>query len=231
MKYIFIFIASGICAIALSLQTDITSWLLCWCGVSFIIVGIAYGGLGAKVFGKQSDGSMAWWAIALLWPYLLLTWSMWHVQRIASKEKCCHEVGPGIWLGRRPYLQELPANINLIVDLTAEFPALPKVIAGKTYICLPTLDGMVPGDRPFRELLKQLVLWQGNMYIHCALGHGRSATVAAALLLAKKLAENGTQAEAAIAHIRPQIGLTKVQRHLLKRVTNNLDISYNHDSI
>jgi protein-tyrosine phosphatase len=231
MKYSIIFIASGIGAIALSLQTDIARLFFCWCGVSFLIVGIAYGWLGAKVFGKQSDGSMAWWAIALLWPYLLLTWSIWHVQRIAIKEKCCHEIGPGIWLGRRPFLQELPANINLIVDLTAEFPARPKVIAGKTYICLPTLDGMVPGDRPFRELIEQLVLWQGNMYIHCALGHGRSATVAAALLVAKKLAENGAQAEAAIASKRPQIGLTKVQRHLLKRVTNNFDISYNHDSI
>jgi len=60
MKYGLIFLTCGMGALALYLQTDIASLLLCWCGVSFVIVGIAYAGLGAKVFGKQSDGRMAW---------------------------------------------------------------------------------------------------------------------------------------------------------------------------
>jgi len=125
-------------------------------------------------------------------------------------------------------LQELPANIGLIVDLTAEFPAQQKVLAGKTYICLPTLDGMVPGDRPFRELLKQLVLWQGNMYIHCALGHGgHSCRCPAGCQEAGQKCDPSRSGDRAST----KIGLNQVQRPWLERVTNNLDISYNYDSI
>ena len=34
--------------------------LLLWPGVSFTLVGMAYAGLGAPVFGKQADGTLHW---------------------------------------------------------------------------------------------------------------------------------------------------------------------------
>ena len=72
---------------------------------------------------------MAWWAVLLLLPYLLTTWIGWHAIRRLSREACCDEVAPGVWVGRRPLPGDLPPGRGeatsplLIVDLTAEFPS------------------------------------------------------------------------------------------------------------
>lgn len=218
MKYAFIFLSFGTYLIAISFKVGIAEWLLFWSGVSFIVVGAAYGWLGAGVFGKRADGRMAWWAISLLMPYLVLTWTIWYLQIIIVKEESCNAIAPNIWLGRRPFLKDLPDNISLIVDLTAEFPESQKVIAGRNYICVPTLDASVPDDKTFRELIDKISAWQGNIYIHCALGHGRSATVVAATLVAKGLADNVDRAEEIIKKKRPGIEFSKAQRRLLNRV-------------
>lgn len=219
MKYTFIFCTSGTYLSIISLKFGVPGWLLLWLGISLVLVGIAYGLRTPTLLGKQSDGTMAWWAIGLLMPYLFLTWSLWHIQVLISPEECCHEIAPGIWLGRRAFANELPDNISLIVDLTAEFPEPRNAIIGKDYICVPTLDADVPAVMVFQELIDKISAWQGNIYIHCALGHGRSATVAAALLIAKGLADNANQAEAIIKKLRPGIEFTKAQRYLLKKVT------------
>jgi protein-tyrosine phosphatase len=219
MKYTFIFLSIGTYLMIISLKLGIVGWLIFWFGINFMIVGAAYGWLGARVFGKRPDGKMAVWSIGLLMPYLFLTWLIWHLQRMSSQEKCCHEIAPGIWLGRRAFLQELPENISLIVDLTAELPELQNVISGKTYICLPTLDTLAPDKETFLEVIHKISTWQGNIYIHCALGHGRSATVAAATLLAKGLARNVHQAEESLKKVRPSIVLSKAQRQLLQGIS------------
>ena len=59
----------------------------------------------------------------MLLPYLALTWFAWHLRRLVSRQPCCHEVAPGLWLGRRPLAREVPAGVVLLVDLTAEFCA------------------------------------------------------------------------------------------------------------
>lgn len=218
MKYTFIFLILGTYLIIISFKLGIVGWLLFWCGVSFLTLGAAYGWLGARVFGKGSDGKIAWWAMALLMPYLLLTWAIWHLQIRIGKEDSCNAIAPNIWLGRRPFVKDLPDNISLIVDLTAEFPESQKVIAGRNYICVPTLDAYVADDKTFRELIEKISSWQGNIYIHCALGHGRSATVAAATLVAKGLADNVDLAEEIIKKKRPGIEISKAQRRLLNRV-------------
>lgn len=218
MKYTFVFLSFGTYLTIISLGSGIVGCLIFWFGLSFMIVGAAYGWVGARVFGKRPDGKMAVWATGLLMPYLFLTWIIWHLQRMSSREKCCHEIAPGIWLGRRAFLQELPENISLIVDLTAEFPEVKNVISGKTYICMPTLDTLAPDKETFLEVIDQISTWQGDIYIHCALGHGRSATVAAATLVAKGLAMNVNQAEEMIKKVRPSIVLSKAQRQLLQRV-------------
>ncbi len=220
MKYNFIFSLSGLYLIRFGFDFGNARWLILWTGVSFIAVGAAYGCLGAKVFGKRSDGTMGWVNICLLMPYLLLTWITWHLQRLIRKEDCYNEIAPGIWLGRRVFLNELPDdNISLIVDLTAEFPEPKNVISGRAYICVPTLDASVPDYQVFHKLINKICAWQGNIYIHCALGHGRSATVVAATLVAKGLVNNTNQAEALVKNKRPKIEFSKAQRDLLKRIT------------
>ncbi|MGK7877194.1 MAG: hypothetical protein AB4426_29030 [Xenococcaceae cyanobacterium] len=219
---IHLFLILGICLILLGFKFGLTGLLLIWFGVSFVLVGAAYRWLGSKVFGKQSDGTIAIWALLLLLPYLSLYWTVWQLRRLIIQEECCNEIAPGIWLGRRAFADELPDQISLIVDLTAELIEPSNVISGKTYICVPTLDASVPSDERFIELIQTISSWEGNIYIHCALGHGRAATVAAGTLFAKGLVDNVNQAEKVLKNIRPGVKLSPVQRQLLNRFNNYL---------
>lgn len=219
MKYAFIFSIFGTILIIYSFYNFdfiLLNLLILWFGCSFITLGIAYAGVGAKIFGKKKNGQISKWSLALMLPYILLTWAVWHIQRFISKEDCCNEIAPEIWLGRKPYLNELPNNISLIVDLTAEFSEPSNVILGKTYICLPTLDTYVPNKCVFDELIKTISEWEGNVYIHCALGHGRSATVVAAVLIIKGLVNDLEEAEKLLKTARPGIKFSQIQRNLLK---------------
>ena len=220
MKYTSIFSIMGVCFIILGWKLGLLGWLFFWSGISFLTIGCAYGGVGAKVFGKKSNGSMSRLSVCLLLPYLLLTWILWHIQRWISQEYCCHEIVTGIWLERRPFLNELPDNISLIIDLTAEFFEPSHIIADKTYICIPTLDTSVPPDSVFQALIDTILSWQGNIYIHCALAYGRSATVVAGILLAKGLVDNINQAEKLLKAKRPGIKFSQEQKNMLKRVFN-----------
>lgn len=218
MKYAIIFGILGVYLIVLSYGLEGAGWLLLWPGFSLVSVAVAYAGLGPSVYGKRSNGRMAWWALLLLLPYLLLTWLVWHIQRRMSKEPCCHEVAPHLWIGRRAFEAELPPDVSLIVDLTAEFPERSRVRAGRSYLCLPILDGLVPGEQELRQLVDKTATWSGSVYIHCALGHGRSALVAAAVLVKRELAADAKQAEAMLCQVRRAIYLKPVQRRLLERI-------------
>ncbi|WP_199246533.1 dual specificity protein phosphatase family protein [[Phormidium] sp. ETS-05] len=220
MKYIWIFGLSGAFFLSMGIILGEKGWLFCWPGISLLTLAAAYLGLGAKVFGKGEKGKMSPIAVILFLPYLLIYWLIWHLERLFAGEDCYNEIVPGIWVGRRAYAEELPDNINLIVDLTAEFNEPQDVIMkGKNYICLPTLDAAVPSEDELRELVTKLVNWEGNIYIHCAIGHGRSAMVAAAVLVGRGLAENGAVAEAMLKQARPWVKLNSVQRHLVEKVS------------
>src|SRR6516162_2513044 len=218
MKYAFVFALLGVYLIVLAIVLGGVGFLLLWPGISFLVLAAAYAGLGPGLYGKRPDGRMAWWAVLLLLPYLLLTWASWHIQRLLSREPCCNEVAPGLWIGRRVFAGELPGGVSLIVDLTVEFPEPRGVRADRSYICLPILDAFVPAERPLRELVERVAAWPGTVYIHCALGHGRSAMVAAAVILKRKLAADIQQAEALIRQARPTVRLKPSQRRLLERV-------------
>lgn len=201
----------------LGCQAEFASWIIVWAGISFLLAGLAYCGLGVRVFGKRPDGTIALFAVLLLWPFLMLTWGLWHLQRILSREDCCNEVAPGLWLGRRAYETELPPDVDLIVDLTAEFPEPRDVIAGRTYWCLPTLDAVSPDAEAFRTLVEKVAAWTGPAYIHCALGHGRSATVMIAVLIAKGEAADLQEAESRVKQARPGSAIHPGQRRLLEQ--------------
>jgi protein-tyrosine phosphatase len=220
VKYVVIVVFSvfGAYLVIIGILIGGAGWLLLWPGGSLLVVAAAYAGVGPSVFGKRSDGTMAWWAVALLLPYLGLTWVVWHLHRLLSKEDCCNEIAPGIWVGRRAFANELPANVGLVVDLTAEFFEPAGVVSRGSYLCLPTLDASVPRAKSFEELVQKIAAWEGSVYIHCAFGHSRSATVAAAVLITRGLARDAAQAQSLLKKARPRTGLNRVQRKLLTRV-------------
>jgi hypothetical protein len=114
--------ALGAGQLALAALSGWWGLLLTWSGISFLAVGLAYVWLGPCVFGKNAKGRLCPWRTALSLPYLLLTWTVWELQRRSSREALCHEIIPNLWLGRRPLPTEIPEACPVVVDLTCEFP-------------------------------------------------------------------------------------------------------------
>jgi protein-tyrosine phosphatase len=222
MKYAFVFGLLSVYVFAAAYLLGGWGWLLAWPAVSFLLVTAAYLGLGPRIFGKRSDGRHAWWAVALLLPFLLLTWVVWHLLRLVSREDACNEVAPRLWLGRRPLAAELPPGVDLVVDLTAEFTASAAVVTGRSYLCVPVLDTLAPSEQQLRDVIEHTAGWPGVVYIHCAQGHGRSALVAAALLLRRGLAVDAADAVALLRQARPRVGLQRSQRQLLHRFVETI---------
>ncbi len=224
MKYAVRFCVFGMILAVAGAGLGGPAWLLLWPAVSLVLIGGAYAGLGPRVCGKRPDGRMAWWAVLLLLPYLLTTWLGWHAIRRLSREACCDEVAPGVWVGRRPLPGDLPPGRGeatsplLIVDLTAEFPSGRAVRRGRTYLCVPTLDATAPEEIALRAAVETAAAWEGTVYIHCALGHARSATTAAAVLIRRGLAADPVEAVVMMQQARPRIRLEKSQERLLERM-------------
>lgn len=220
MKYGILFLTLGLILAAEAFSLGRVGWLLLWPALSFGIVGCAYLGLGPGVFGKRSDGTMAWYAVATLGPYLVLTWLTWHAVRVISSEDCWNEVAPGLFIGRRPLAGELPKEITLVVDLTAEFFECRAVREGRRYVAAPMLDTGVRSERDFQDLVHQIVSWPGSVYIHCAQGHGRTGTVAAAVLLAIGRCATVDEAVTRLEAARPRLTIGREQLAFLRQVGN-----------
>ncbi len=90
MLYAVFFLGLGAWLLVVALSGHAGGLLLAWPAASLLLVGAAYAGLGPRVLGKRPDGRLAWWAVLLLGPFLLLTWLVWHGQRLLSREDCGH---------------------------------------------------------------------------------------------------------------------------------------------
>ena len=192
------------------------AWILMWLALSFLIVAAAYGGVGSIVFGKRSDGTRSLWAMVCLFPYLVLLWVIWSVRRQVGHEPCCTQIVPGVWLGRRPYEYELPPQTACVVDLACEFAAAKGVTTKRDYISLPTLDTLIPAETDFLTALKRASTHSGEIYVHCALGHGRSAMFVAAILLDRGIVQTPAEAVQIIQKTRPAIRLSRQQLDFLE---------------
>jgi protein-tyrosine phosphatase len=103
-----------------------------------------------------------------------------------------------------------------VIDLTSEFSEPRAVRTGCAYLCLPTLDNAAPDPEVFREAVQKAAVWESPVYLHCALGHGRSALVAAAVLRKRGLADSPEEAFAQVQQARPGVRLNRGQWAFLK---------------
>jgi protein-tyrosine phosphatase len=203
---------------ALALHIGGVGYVLLWPALAFFSIAVAYT-LGRPTWiGKRRDGTISRSSLVFLLPFFLFAWGAWRVQKLfGRREDHCNEVSPGIWVGRWPRMHDLPPGVHMVVDLTAEFPAHGPIREGMQYLCLPALDASVPSDAAFFELVARLEQEEGGIYIHCAYGHGRSAMVAAATLLARNLAVDVADAERKLKAQRPGVSMNRKQRALLAR--------------
>jgi cytochrome c553 len=222
MRYMVIFLLLAVGLTVLAVQRGGWVYLLLWPAASAAVVAAGYAGLGARVFGKRRDGGVAPWALALHLPYLLITLVVWQVIRLTIPERAADQVAPGIWVGRRPYDAEIPPSARWVIDVTAEFWPARRVRTGRGYACHPTLDAHVSDDRAFAAAVRDVTALDGDVLIHCAQGHGRSAALAAAVLIARGVAADVDEAERLLTAARAGTRLKPAQRALVRRLTEDL---------
>ena len=203
-------------------------WLaLLWPAVSFFVVAAAYVTARPRLLGKRADGRLSLPALSVLGPFTAFSWTVAQAHRAVRRGPAGCEVAPGIWLGRRAAAGELPPGVSTVVDLTAEFWEPAGVRQGRRYLCVPTLDSTASDESAFRAALDCVAAADGPVYIHCAQGFGRSAALAAALLIRRGAARDVAGAEAMLARARPGVRLTRRQRDLVRRVSGEIPSDQN----
>lgn len=190
--------------------------------VSFGLLAVAYAGAGPGLFLKRADGrrSPAGWV--LFAPYFLLNAVTFALYRAFSREPAWVRVAPNLFFGRRLSAREAEeagdAGWVGVLDLAGEFAEVRPLRGVSNYLSLPMLDGVAPGGEKLRRAVEWLTraLEAGPVYVHCALGHGRSGCVVIAYLLSAGLA--GTVGEGArlLRGLRSGVRLSAAQRRRVR---------------
>lgn len=162
-------------------------------------------------FGKRPDGTLATPHVLTLAPFLLFTWSVWHLARLLSREPAISTISPRLRLARRLLPREFPPDIDVVLDLTAEFSATAPV---HNYLSLPILDGGVPDAAQLQRTLAAIPT-DATTLIHCAQGHGRTALVATCLLIQRSNLDAAAAIVAVLA-ARPRAKMNRAQRSFVE---------------
>jgi hypothetical protein len=193
------------------------AWLLLYPGIGQIILASGYLRFGAGVLGKHSDGRFPIWAILLNGPYLFYYNFLWIILHRSwlPRGNQFDEVAPGLWIGRRPQHGELPPGVRWVLDATAEMPRASRSVPDDHYLSIPILDiHMMPLDQ-FTAAVQRVAILNDPVLIHCAEGRGRSATLAAGVLLFRGLAHSADDAVRMLKSVRQGVKLSRVQLRVL----------------
>jgi protein-tyrosine phosphatase len=221
MRYAITFWMLGAACVVYALALE-NLWLrlvLGSCAFCFFGVGAAYGFIGPRAFLKSPNGQLAPLSYGLFWPYHLLNHVLLFTFRRTRGPQAFSRISEKLYLGCRLGAgdkQELERlGVRSVLDLTCEFaePACLRQLGA--YRCVPLLDTTAPTLEQLHEAAQWIKeqLASGSVYVHCALGHGRSATFVAAHLL---LSGEAATAEEALAWSRrrvPEPGCTRHRKH------------------
>ena len=196
-----------------------------WPAVSFAVVAFGYFRVGPAVFGKSANGTMALPNQAILLPYLLYLWSVWRFIRLVKREPAFDALTEHIVVGRRLLSNEIPDNIDHVIDLTCEFTET-KVLRSISYFSFQILDASAPPLDQLHMWVQQSLELKGRLYIHCAEGHGRTGLFAAALLLHQGQCSSPEDAIRFIQSKRPLVRLGNRQLAALTDFHKTIDKSH-----
>jgi protein tyrosine phosphatase len=162
------------------------------------------------ILGKTENGTYSALLQIINLPWLSLTYFVWYLNVLVSTEDFENQIGnTNVYISRRPRLTELKEIYEVVIDLTAEFIEPKK--EGQSYFHLPWLDGMSPSNFKIPEGITT----NSKILIHCAQGHGRSATYTAMLLKQLKLCDSTAEAYHLILQSRPSAKVSKQQLQYL----------------
>ena len=189
------------------------NWLL-WPALNFGGLAFAYSHNSPRPFGKRADGTLRGDLVVLYFPLLVLTWSVWHLWRIVTRESAFDRIDGTLIIGRRLLANEPSPDADHFLDLTQEF-AEPKEIRERAgYWSFPILDAAGPSPEALVDMALQLPP-DRTLYVHCAQGHGRTGLVASVILLATARAATAEEALGRIQQARPGVRLSAAQFHCL----------------
>ena len=193
-----------------------------------LLLALAYGLRHGGLPVEDVLGHPAWSPLlrVLLMPYLALGATTLYLSRRVGSEDLMSPVASGLFIGRLPFPSERRllerAGITAVLNLCWEFPRLSgaEELPGVAVARVPVLDGCPPTHRQFREAVARVAAWRAEgrvVLIHCAQGHGRSATVAAAVLARLGLASGPDDALGTILASRPRATPSGGQRAAFAR--------------
>ena len=195
-----------------------------WIGLSFLLLALAYFFRWPSLLGKRSTGGRWFWAWPIFAPYYLMASLSFAMSRRSDPSAAYVRVGDRLYLGRLLDDDEAAAAVRELhwiatVDLSCEFPeAMP--LRDRAYLSVPLLDATAPTSDQLHQAVHWLIKQTANgpAYVHCTLGHGRGATIAAAYLAVSGEAEDARQAVAMVKAARPQIKLHSSQWEAIQEI-------------
>ncbi len=215
MKYGIIFSTASALFVILAQSRGGLFFFFLWPALSFAIVASGYFYFGPRVYGKSKRGILSPVTMFLLLPYLLYSWSVWYGVRLVKRESAYDQLTENVFIGRRLMSHELPEHIDHVVDLTCEFSE-PKRLRSRSYHSFQILDGFVPTCDQLCKWVETTARLSGDVYIHCAEGHGRTGLFVAALLLYRGDFQTVDDALQFTKSKRPRVRLGQRQLAVLK---------------
>ncbi len=194
----------GILAVSM-LETlfPMLSPVLLYAALSFLWMAALYTGIGSPRLLKNSSGRRGIGSWMIFCPYFLLNEYLLWIHRNIGRELAFVEICPNLFLGRKLTAQEATYGIDNFdwvadLDLAAELSEVLPLRNLPGYRSLPLLDATAPTPQQMDDAINWLkqATADGAVYVHCALGHGRSACIVVAYLIATELVstpEGGVQ--------------------------------------
>ncbi|WP_088259321.1 dual specificity protein phosphatase family protein [Fimbriiglobus ruber] len=218
MKYSLVFLALATANVFAGLAAwDVLGWgsvLFFGFAVTSGLLALAYAGVCGRGLGKRADGrhSVAGWAA--FGPYFLLSVATFWAYRCFSRECAFARVVPNLYFGRRLTPGEARAVTWVrVLDLAAEFTETRPLRESPGYRSIPVLDTTAPTESQLRAAIGEIEagVRSGPVYVHCALGHGRSACVVVAYLLSTGHVARAADGVRLLRSLRPGVRLNAAQ--------------------
>ncbi len=194
--------------------------------IAFIGVGCAFWLEKPYIFLKKTSGSLSLLSYLIFWPYLTLNTISLGLFRVFSQQNALDEIVQNLYLGCQlwiiDYKRFVSKGIKSTLDLTCEFGEVGFIQTKPNYLCIPVLDTKAPTLNQLDEAVSWITarLSDGPVFAHCALGHGRSATVVAAFLIKRGIVNDVKGAVEFIKLKRPSVNLHPKQLSVLEQFAN-----------
>lgn len=215
-------LAGAVCAASAVAASGLPRALAAWTAASCFAVAWAYAANRPDLFGKR-NGRLSPWRALLLLPYLAAFRAACALMRLLRRAPVWETVAPGLYVAGRIRAHELPAGLELLVDLTCELSEPPALRELPGYRCVPVLDGAVPPDEEaFVALLREVAVASGGVLFHCESGKGRAPTAAALALVARGIAQESATALELVRKGRPSAAPTRVDLEFIERIARRL---------